>query len=71
MRLTISKEGDHFLVDDRTKTGSPPVGRGRTMMEAVGCWLHHNRGEVGIEFDVDPSAMPTEHRRRAREMRKR
>lgn len=71
IRLRISKEGQKFLVDDPSRTGTPPVGRGDTMMEAIGNWLHHNRERCNVDFDVDPSALPAETRRRQRELAQR
>ena len=69
--LTISKEDDHFLVDDLSKSGSPPVGRGRTMLEAIGSFFHNNQRDLGIEFIVDLSAKIAETARRNRELSKR
>ncbi len=71
MELRISKEEDHFLVDDPTLPGSPPVGRGRSMIEAIGSYFHNNQSRLGISFNVDPSAMPAEVDRRRRELSKR
>jgi hypothetical protein len=69
--LCISKRGATFTVDDPTRPGSPPVGRGLTMKGAIGDWLHHNQAEMGITFCVDDSAMPAELARRRREMAQR
>ena len=72
INLRISKENDEtFLVDDPKRPGSPPVGRGRSMMEAIGSWLHHNRQIVGIKFYVDSSAWDDEMSRRKSELAKR
>ena len=71
LKLTISKEGDGFLVCDRSKCGSPPVGRGKTMMEAIGSFFHHNQYNLGIEFDVGESAQSAETARRRRELARR
>jgi hypothetical protein len=71
MKLTIAKEGSHFVVQDKSKSGSPPVGRGRTMLEALGSFFHANQRELHIEFEVDASAQPAEERRRRRELAKR
>lgn len=70
-RLTVSKEGDHFLVDNPLECGTPPVGRGRTIKEAIGDWLHTNQSRLGLSFDVVGAARETEERRRHRELRKR
>lgn len=72
MKLTLSKrESGEFEVDDRSLPGSPPVGHGRTMMEAIGSFFHSNQTRLGIEFEVDDSAWQTELRRCRRELAKR
>jgi len=71
MKLTISKEDGLFMVDDRTRPGSPPMGRGRTMKEAIGDFFHANQTELKIEFEVHGTARPAEMRRRSRELRRR
>jgi len=71
MKLTISKVDGWFLVDDDSRPGSPCIGRGRTMKEAIGDHIHANQTSLGITFEVHESARPAEMRRRAREMRKR
>lgn len=70
-RLTISKPGKNFQVDDLSRTGSPACGRGRTMKEAIGDYFFNNREEYDFDFDVDETARPAEMRRRARELAKR
>jgi hypothetical protein len=69
--LSISRENGRFLVDDKSLTGSPPVGRGRTTLEAVGSYFCHNQGRFGFMFEVEPSAQPAEKKRRRRELAKR
>lgn len=44
------------------------MGRGASIMEAIGNWLHNNRTLVGVEFEVDPSAVPYEMERRRLEL---
>lgn len=51
--------------------GSPTVGRGRTMLEAIGSYFHNHQTELGIEFEVDSTALAAEMRRRSRELNKR
>lgn len=67
-KLTISKDGEVFLVEDKTIPGSPPVGRGETMMEAIGSWFHRNQNDIGLEFEVDDSAWADEQARRRHEI---
>jgi hypothetical protein len=71
MKLTIIKHDDSFEVDDKSAPGMPPVGRGRTMLEAIGSWLHNNQERMGIEFELEGSVVQTEERRRQRELSKR
>lgn len=71
MVLTISKEDSQFVVDDRSRPGTPPVGRGRTMKEAIGAYFHANQRELGIEFEVHGTAQQAEISRRRRELAKR
>jgi hypothetical protein len=71
MLLKISKEGRQFVVDDFSRPGSPIVGYGRTIKEAIGDYFHGNQVELDIAFAVDESAQPAETRRRRRELSKR
>lgn len=52
INLTIVKKGTTFEVDNLAQLGSPPIGRGKSIKEAVGDWLYHNQTELGITFDV-------------------
>jgi hypothetical protein len=70
-KLKIAKEGDQFVVDEPAAPGLPYVGRGRTMLQAVGNWLINNQNNVGVEFEVDRSAQPAEDRRRRCELARR
>jgi len=54
-KLTISMEGKKFLVDDLSRPGSPPVGKGRTINEAIGEYVVHNLEALGIELEIDLS----------------
>lgn len=71
LTLTISKKHGRFEVDAKALPGMAPIGRGRTMMEALGSFLHNARDVLGVEIDVDESAVRTEMRRRQRELAKR
>ncbi len=71
MILSITKEYGKFVVDEKGAPGTPPVGRGRTMMEAVGNYFHANQTKLGIEFEVEPLAQSAEMRRRQRELSRR
>jgi hypothetical protein len=72
MKLTIRKrDNGDFEVEDMSLPGSPPVGYGKHMMEAIGRFFHAHQTRLGIEFEVDESAVPAEMRRRQRELRRR
>jgi hypothetical protein len=71
MKLRISKEDGRFMVNDPELPGSPYVGRGRTMLEAIGGFFHAHQTRLGIDFEVDDTAVPAEMRRRRRELRRR
>lgn len=71
-RIVIDKEEDgRFVVDEPSRPGSPPVGRGRTMEEALGNWLITNQYGLDIVIDVTEAVEPTEQARRKRELAKR
>lgn len=75
LRLKISKppeECGKFLVEPVPQPpGTYPVGRGDSIIEAIGSYFHNNQTYLGISFDVDATAWPAEVRRRARELAKR
>jgi len=71
MKLRLSKEGTRFVVDDPAAPGTPTVGRGRTMLEAIGSYFHNHQSELGLSFEVDETALPAETRRRSRELSRR
>lgn len=71
MILHITKEYGKFVVDESDAPGSPPVGRGRTIMEAIGNYFHNNQSKLCISFVVEQQAVPAEMRRRNRELKKR
>lgn len=71
MKLSIKKEDKLFVVDAPEWSGSPRVGRGRTMLEAIGSWLHNNQDFMDVEFELEGSVQETEQRRRQRELAKR
>ena len=68
--LKITKVGRLFIVDDPKAPGSPMVGRGHTMMEAIGVWLVGHQDELGIAFDTT-EVQATEARRRQRALKRR
>ncbi len=69
MVLTIDKAHDGSLVvEDKTLPGSPKVGRGETIVEAIGNWLISYQEELGIRFELTPKAQPAEDARRAAEL---
>lgn len=69
--LTIEKVGSQFTVDEKARPGSPPVGRGRTMLEALGDYVLNNQEHLDVHLEVAETAQAAENRRRARELKKR
>lgn len=69
--LTITKDGEIFTVDNKKMPGSPGVGRGASMLEAIGSYFHVNQTNLNISFVVDPSAQLVEEQRRVTELKKR
>ena len=45
--------------------GSPLVGKGDSITEALGDFLRHSHAELGVEIEVDASALEAEQQRRA------
>lgn len=71
MILVIRLDDHGFVVEPKPVIGSPPVGRGKTMLSALGDWLHHNRNAVGVVLEIDSTAVEAEAARRKRELAKR
>jgi predicted ATP-grasp superfamily ATP-dependent carboligase len=69
--LTITKQDKNFIVDDTSRPGTPYIGRGRTMIEAIGDYFVQNQHLLDLRFELDPQVQSTEKRRRARELAKR
>jgi hypothetical protein len=64
MRVQVSKQGDTFVVDPVDLSGSPKIGRGTTLVEALGNFLIAYQKELGLEFEIDPTAQAAEDQRR-------
>lgn len=66
MKIKISKDrySSGFVADPVDEPGSPPVGRGTTITEALGDFLVHYQAELGVEIEVDESAVAAEQARR-------
>lgn len=71
MKLSIEKDGKDFVVDNKDVSGSPKVGRGRTLMSAIGSWLHNNQDKMGIEFVLSPEVQKNETKRQSDARRRR
>ena len=72
MKLKISKENKNtFLVENPALSGSPYVGRGRTMVEAIGNYFIVYQKEFGVEFELTDEVQKTENNRRRSELAKR
>lgn len=70
MKIVIYKNGDEFTADPDTP-GQPPVGRGKTMEEALGNFLRAYQRELGVHITVHSSAWDDELKRREEELSKR
>jgi hypothetical protein len=64
MKLMVRQQNGRFEVDPVNLTGSPKVGRGATLLEALGDFLILYQGELGLVLDVDASAQAAEQQRR-------
>ena len=64
MKIQISKEGEGFVADPIEKPGSPMVGRGVSIEDALGNFLINHQNELGLELVLHPSAQPAELKRR-------
>ncbi|MFM0616203.1 hypothetical protein PQR37_19240 [Paraburkholderia nemoris] len=65
MKIKISKRGTRFEVDPVEMPGSPPVGKGDSMAEALAEFLFFYQARLGIEIEVDPSVGEAEQQRLA------
>ncbi len=58
MKIKISKgPSGGFVVDPVELPGSPPVGRGDSVTEAMGNFVAHYHKQMGLEIEVDASAV--------------
>jgi hypothetical protein len=71
MKIVIKDHGGSIEVDPVELPGSPPVGRGSTIAEALGNFLICYQKELGLEIEVDDSAKKAEKKRRRDELAKR
>lgn len=69
--LTIRKEGKSLYVDDLSRAGSPPIGLGETLEEAIGNYFINNQKAFDIIFDVQPTALTAEDKRRRKALKER
>jgi hypothetical protein len=71
MKIVIKDHGGSIEVDPVELPGSPAVGRGSTIAEALGNFLICYQKELGLEIEVDDSAKKAEKKRRRDELAKR
>lgn len=72
IKLKIIQHGpDSFEVQPVPAVGACIVGRGTSIIEAIGSYFHHAQEELGIEFVLDKSAVEAEMARREDELAKR
>lgn len=63
MKVRISKRGTRFEVDPVGMPGSPPVGKGDSVAEALAEFVIFYQTRLGIEIEVDPSVSDAEQQR--------
>ncbi|ODP35137.1 hypothetical protein [Pandoraea sp. ISTKB] len=63
MKVKISKRGAHFEVDPVDMPGSPLVGKGESVAEALAEFMIFYQARLGIEIEVDASVGDAEHQR--------
>ncbi len=71
MKIEIRKYGNGFAVDPISEPGSPRMGVGRTMDQALADFLRAYQNKLGLHIEVAESAQPAELARRKRELAKR
>jgi len=64
MKVVIKAVGKRFVVDPIDMPGSPAVGVGATMVEALGDFAICYQTELGLDIVVDESAQAAENQRR-------
>lgn len=65
MKVLIRRRGNQFEADPVDLPGSPPVGRGATIIEALGNFLISYQHDLGLEIEVDETAKAAEQQRRS------
>ena len=68
MKIKILFHDGMYEVQPVPAVGACKVGRGRTMMAALGSYFHNMQRELNIEIEVDESAQHLEMARRRREL---
>lgn len=69
--ITVEKIGDVFVMDDKSRPGVPPVGRGKSLKEALGDYVINNQDALGIKFEIMESASVAESARREEALKER
>lgn len=65
MKILIRQRGDRFEADPVNLPGSPAVGKGATIVEALGDFLISYQQDLGLEIEVDETAKAAEQQRRS------
>lgn len=71
MRIGIKREYGEVVAEPVDLPGSPPVGRGANIKEALGDFLIHYQEQLGIKIEIDATAEQAERDRRVVELNKR
>jgi hypothetical protein len=71
VKIVIKDHGCSIEVDPVELPGSPAVGRGRTIEEALGNFLIAYQDKLGLKIEIDESAKAAEILRRERALAQR
>lgn len=65
MKVNVSEQYGEFIADPVDKSGMPTVGRGKTLLEALGAFLITYQSQLGVVVEIEETAAQAEIKRRA------
>lgn len=68
MRIVVKREFEEFVANPIDLPGSPPVGKGANIQEALGNFMIHYQEQLGIKIQIDETAEQAEIDRRSIEL---
>lgn len=71
MKIKVTKRGGQFVADPVELAGGPVVGKGESITEALGDFLIHYQGQLGVSIEIDETAEQAERERRANALNQR